>query len=115
MDFWRFVEDVGSRPAGTSIDRYPNQNGNYEPGNVRWATKEQQGHNQRSNINLTHDGKTMCLKEWAKERDINYLTLYTRVVINGEPLSEALDPISRHTGRRVTRFGQEETDNSLKT
>jgi len=58
-DRWRnsflaFVEDVGERPGpGWSIDRIDN-NGNYEPGNVRWASKTEQSRNNR-NSKLTED------------------------------------------------------------
>jgi hypothetical protein len=48
--FENFLADMGERPPGTTIDRYPNNNGNYEPGNCRWATALQQRHNQRSAI-----------------------------------------------------------------
>jgi hypothetical protein len=47
-DFWRFVEDMGDRPDGYSIDRI-NPFGNYESENCRWATAKEQSENKRSN------------------------------------------------------------------
>lgn len=48
--FMNFLEDMGERPEGTSLDRFPDGDGNYEPGNCRWATRQEQGQNTRRTI-----------------------------------------------------------------
>lgn len=82
-DRWRtfayFLSDMGERPQGTTLDRFPNQGGDYEPGNCRWATSKQQADNRRVTTMLTRDGRTMCARDWARELGIPKTTFYRRL------------------------------------
>lgn len=68
--FEAFFTDVGQRPSKKhSLERLDNQ-GNYEPGNVKWATKFEQQRNMRSNRYITLDGVTKCARQWALDAGI---------------------------------------------
>jgi len=54
-DFEQFLKDVGRCPSPElSLDRFPNPDGNYEPGNVRWATDSEQQKNKRKRPSVTN-------------------------------------------------------------
>lgn len=75
--FEAFYAYVGDCPPGYSLDRI-NNDGNYEPGNVRWASSATQSLNQRSNILITHNGKTQTVAQWSEETGIAGATLRQR-------------------------------------
>jgi hypothetical protein len=94
-DRWRhsfpnFLADMGPRPSPNhSLDRFPDQNGDYEPSNVRWASSTQQSRNLRRNHTLTFNGTTKTLGEWASEFHLLQSTL-SRRLISGWSVEEAL-------------------------
>ena len=78
--FEAFLRDVGDCPSEAhTIDRFPNQSGNYEPGNVRWATPIEQGSNQKTNTLLTIEGVTKTLAQWSRASEVNRATISDRL------------------------------------
>lgn len=92
-DAWRnsfeaFLDDMGDRPDGTSIERIKSDRG-YEPGNCRWATTKEQNRNQRTNKFVNVNGQDMIVSDALAALGVSRTTYYRRLK-QGKTEQEAL-------------------------
>lgn len=86
---WRqyenFLADMGRAPTVRhSLDRIDG-NGSYVPGNVRWATPQEQQRNRQDRRPLTIDGVTQLLCEWAEQSGTPIQRIWDRLKVGWLP------------------------------
>lgn len=75
--FWNFVEDMGEKQEGYTLDRMDND-GNYEPSNCKWSTKSEQSRNTRNNILYELEGEVLIETDTAQALGISVKALIYR-------------------------------------
>ena len=110
--FKEFYDYIGPRPSNQySLERI-NNDGHYEPGNVKWATKKEQQNNCRHkggrkrgepySVDLTWQGETRSLSGWARHLGISGATIARRHA-QGRSIEEILSTTRLPRGRGKTK------------
>ena len=92
-----FISDMGLRPDRRyRLDRFPNTDGDYKPGNCRWATSKENARNKRASAHrfLVFAGRRQMLCQWVEELGIPRTTIATRLRL-GWSTKDALTTPSR--------------------
>lgn len=91
-DFWAFAEFWGDIPFPDASMERLDVNGNYEPGNCKWATPKEQARNKRNTRRvMLDDGRAVSLSAVAEDHGLSLTTLKDRVTRSGRSLTDALD------------------------
>lgn len=108
-DRWRnsfenFFKDMGPRPDGLTLDRIDND-GDYKPGNCRWATRAQQQSNRSANHMVEAFGERMNVTQWALRTGIKRNSIYNRLK-SGWPAEIALSAPPNYAYQKRLRSRQ---------
>lgn len=108
-DYAAFLADIGPCPPGYTLERI-NNDGNYEPSNVRWATQSEQMRNTSRTRFLTHRGVTLCLSDWATRIGTSYLCLYKRLMMGWSVERALTTPVRRSHAATLSKISPVSVD-----
>lgn len=94
MNFENFLEDMGERPKGLTLDRRDN-NAGYCRENCRWASTTVQARNSRRAKAITINGETLCIADWLERVGVDYATYKKRMSKYGWTQEKALTTPAR--------------------
>lgn len=80
MIFENFFVDMGCAPTKFhQLDRFPNNDGDYEPNNCRWATAIENNNNRRNNLYVDHNGIKKTIRQLSNETGLPYKLISDRL------------------------------------
>ncbi len=95
LDLRIFVEDVGRRPEGYTLERIENDKG-YAPGNVKWIPASDQNLNKRNSHFVDYEGKKLTLSQFCTlPSAVNQYTLKSRIAMGWAPKDALTKPVRR--------------------
>lgn len=103
QDFNVFYKDMGDSPfEGAQLERKDND-GNYSPHNVIWASSIVNNNNTSKNIIITYKGMSLTIGEWAKKLGVSYDTIYGRKYRGWSDSDTISAPIQKHYRNRMAK------------
>lgn len=102
QSFACFLEDMGERPPGKTIERVDSDK-DYELDNCIWADHTSQANNTNRNHFLTFNGKTLTVSQWAREPEIKQLGITKAVIHRRFALGWSVEQCLTEPLREVTQ------------
>jgi hypothetical protein len=100
--FPAFHADMGDPDPGMTLDRIDNDKG-YGPDNCRWATRQTQGNNRRTNVLLPYGGRKMSIADWAREVGLTKAALTIRIAAGWSVQRALTEPLAKRGPRKLRK------------
>ena len=84
-----FLEDMGERPDGKTLDRIDNTKGYFKE-NCRWSTASEQQSNRKCNLWIEYNGELKTAKQWAVDLGLAPGTVWNRIKLLGWDIERAV-------------------------